>query len=78
MKRIRHINTQTFEYISRYLSVNHEAPTIMEIGRHFEMSVGGVYGVLKRLEREGLITRSRKHRGIELADRELMVAGREG
>lgn len=47
-----------FEFIRGIIESNEEAPTIAEIGRHFEMkSSASVHAVLTALEREGLIKR---------------------
>lgn len=71
-----------YEFIRYNLESNDQAPTIMEIGHAVGMSsTGSVHANLKQIEHEGLIVRSRKHRGIELPEREankFMVAGREG
>lgn len=73
------------EFIKFNLVENDQAPTIAEIGREFGMSSSGsVHANLRKLEVEGVIRRSRQHRGIELVQHsltvanELMVAGREG
>ena len=57
-----------FEFIRRYIESNHEAPTIAEIGRQFEMrSSASVHAVLTALEREGLIKRTPNvSRGIQI------------
>ena len=57
-----------FEFIRRYIDSNHEAPTIAEIGRQFEMrSSASVHAVLTALEREGLIKRiPNVSRGIQV------------
>ena len=57
-----------FEFIRRYIESNHEAPTIAEIGRQFQMrSSASVHAVLTALEREGLIKRMPNvSRGIEI------------
>src|SRR5215212_4018404 len=57
-----------FEFIRRYMESNHEAPTIAEIGRQFQMtSSASVHAVLIALEREGLSKRiPNVSRGIEI------------
>ena len=57
-----------FDFIRGYIESNHEAPTIAEIGRKFDMrSSASVHAVLKALEREGLIKRTPNvSRGIEI------------
>ena len=59
-----------FEFIRRYIESNHEAPTIAEIGRQFEMrSSASVHAVLTALEREGLIKRiPNVSRGIQIVE----------
>ena len=60
--------TRIFEFIRRYIDSNHEAPTIAEIGRQFQMrSSASVHAVLTALEREGLIKRiPNVSRGIQI------------
>ena len=57
-----------YEFIRRYIESNHEAPTIAEIGRQFQMrSSASVHAVLTALEREGLIKRiPNVSRGIQI------------
>ena len=57
-----------FDFIRRYIDSNHEAPTIAEIGRQFQMrSSASVHAVLTALEREGLIKRiPNVSRGIQI------------
>ena len=57
-----------FEFIRRYIDSNQEAPTMVEIGRQFQMrSSASVHAVLTALEREGLIKRiPNVSRGIEV------------
>jgi SOS regulatory protein LexA len=61
-----------FEFIRRYIDSNHEAPTIAEIGRQFQMrSSASVHAVLTALEREGLIKRiPNVSRGIQIVQTE--------
>jgi len=61
-----------FEFIRRYIDSNHEAPTIAEIGRQFQMrSSASVHAVLTALEREGLIKRiPNVSRGIQIVQKE--------
>jgi repressor LexA len=59
-----------FEFIRRYIDSNHEAPTIAEIGKQFQMkSSASVHAVLTALEREGLIKRiPHVSRGIQIVE----------
>lgn len=59
---------QVYEFISRFLEVNKQPPTIAEIGQHFKMSSSAsVHSILSALEREGLIKKiPNVSRGIEL------------
>ena len=59
---------QVYDYISRYIDANGYAPTISDIGQHFQLSSPAtVHHVLTGLEREGLIRRiPNVSRGIEL------------
>jgi repressor LexA len=59
---------QVYEFISRYIEIQKQPPTIAEIGKHFKMSSSAsVHSILSALEREGLITRiPNVSRGIEL------------
>jgi len=61
---------QVFEFISRYLDIEKQPPTIAEIGKQFQMSSSAsVHSILSTLEREGLIKRiPNVSRGIELVD----------
>ena len=61
-----------YEFIRRYIESNHEAPTIAEIGRQFQMrSSASVHAVLTALEREGLIKRiPNVSRGIQIVQKE--------
>lgn len=65
--------TQVFRFIERYIQSNHEAPTIAEIGRQFQMrSTASVHQVITVLEHEKLITRvSNISRGIRLVEKPL-------
>lgn len=48
--------TRILNFITGYISSNNYAPTIAEIGRHFQMtSSASVHAVLAILKREGLI-----------------------
>ncbi|HYJ89168.1 MAG TPA: transcriptional repressor LexA [Pyrinomonadaceae bacterium] len=62
--RQRHV----YEFISRYQEINHQPPTIAEIGKQFQMtSPASVHSILSALEREGFIKRiPNVSRGIEL------------
>ena len=68
-----------FEFIRRYIESNHEAPTIAEIGRQFQMrSSASVHAVLIALEREGLIKRiPNVSRGLEIVPQQ-KESGDEG
>jgi repressor LexA len=59
---------QVFEFISRYVEIHKQPPTIAEIGRHFKMSSSAsVHNIIASLEREGLITKiPNVSRGIEI------------
>jgi repressor LexA len=63
---------RVFEFIRRYIESNHEAPTIAEIGRQFQMSSSAsVHAILIALEREGLIKRiPNVSRGIQIVEQE--------
>jgi repressor LexA len=63
---------QVFEFISRYIAINKQPPTIAEIGRHFKMtSSASVHSILSALEQEGLIKRTPNiSRGIEIIEQE--------
>lgn len=66
--RLKHRKPLVLEFIRRYIASNQEAPTIREIGRHFHLSSSAsVYDILRALEKDGLIKRSRYgHRGTEI------------
>ena len=59
---------RVYEFIKGYIESNDEPPTIAEIGRHFQISSSAsVHGILRALEREGLIKRTPNiSRGIAL------------
>ena len=63
---------QVFEFISRFIEVHKQPPTIAEIGRHFKMSSSAsVHNIISALEREGLITKiPNVSRGIEIVKQE--------
>ena len=63
---------QVFQFISRYIEVHKQPPTIAEIGRHFKMSSSAsVHNIISALEREGLITKiPNVSRGIEIVKQE--------
>lgn len=63
---------QVFEFISRYIDLNKQPPTIAEIGRQFKMSSSAsVHSILLTLEQAGLIKRIPNiSRGIEIAAQE--------
>ena len=64
---------QVYEFISRYLDVHKQPPTIAEIGKQFQMtSPASVHSILSALEREGLIKRiPNVSRGIELVKQDV-------
>src|ERR1051325_3709910 len=68
-----------FEFIRRYMESNHEAPTIAEIGRQFQMrSSASVHAVITALEREGLIKRiPNVSRGIQIVEQQKESNGEE-
>lgn len=59
---------QVYEFISRFIEVNQQPPTIAEIGKQFKMSSpASVHSILSALEREKLIKRiPNVSRGIEI------------
>ena len=63
---------QVYEFLSRYIDVNKQPPTIAEIGRHFKMSSSAsVHSILLSLEQEGMIKRiPQVSRGIEIVKEE--------
>lgn len=63
---------QVYEFITRFLEINRQPPTIAEIGKQFKMSSSAsVHSILSALEREGLIRRiPNVSRGIELVKQE--------
>lgn len=63
---------RVFEFIRRYVESNHEPPTIVEIGRQFQMSSSAsVHAILIALEREGLIKRiPNVSRGIQIVEQQ--------
>jgi len=63
---------QVFQFISRYIEVHKQPPTIAEIGHHFKMSSSAsVHNIISALEREGLITKiPNVSRGIEIVKQE--------
>ncbi len=69
-----------FDFIRGYMESNQEAPTIAEIGRHFEMrSSASVHAVLTALEREGLIKRiPNVSRGIQIVEQKEREGGGDG
>jgi len=62
---------RVFDYLSHYVDMHQEPPTIAEIGKQFGMSSSAsVHQVLSILEREGLIRRiPNVSRGIEIVQR---------
>lgn len=74
---------RVFKFIKDYIASNEEAPTMAEIGEHFQMSSpASVHGVLKALERDRLITRvpnvSRGIRVVSETGESLRQMGRTG
>ena len=63
---------QVYDFISRYVELNRQPPTIAEIGKQFRMSSpASVHSILSVLEREGFIKRiPNVSRGIELVPQE--------
>ena len=60
-----------YDFIKAVIASTGEAPTIHELGRRFDMnSTGSVHYHLKRMEALGWVVRSRKWRGIEIANHE--------
>jgi repressor LexA len=68
---------QVYEFISRYIEVNKQPPTIADIGKHFKMSSSAsVHSILQALEQEGLIRRiPHVSRGIEIVQQQETVEG---
>ena len=69
---VTHRQKQVYEFISRFIEVQKQPPTIAEIGKHFKMSSSAsVHAILSALEREGLIKRiPNVSRGIEIVKQE--------
>jgi repressor LexA len=67
-----------YEFIRGYIESNQEPPTIAEIGHQFQMSSSAsVHGILRTLEREGLIKRiPNVSRGIEIIHQETTYSER--
>ena len=63
---------QIYDYLCRYTDANGYAPTIAEIGAHFNLSSpASVHHIISGLEREGLIRRMPNvSRGIEVVRQE--------
>jgi SOS-response transcriptional repressor LexA len=56
-----------YEYIKGCIESKGSAPTLVEIGARFELrSTATVHAILVKLEKDGLIKRSRNWRGIEI------------
>lgn len=67
---------QVLTFITRTIASNGEAPTMAEIGRHVGLnSSGSVFEILRELEHDGAIKRSRRARGIELVTKTDQVRG---
>jgi len=69
---VTHRQRQVYEFISRFMELQKQPPTIAEIGKHFKMSSSAsVHAILSALEREGLIKRiPNVSRGIEVVQQE--------
>ena len=69
---VTHRQRQVYEFISRFMELQKQPPTIAEIGKHFNMSSSAsVHAILSALEREGLIKRiPNVSRGIEIVKQE--------
>jgi len=65
---------QVYDFISRFIELKKQPPTIAEIGRHFKMSSSAsVHSILSTLEQEGLIKRiPHVSRGIEIIKQETL------
>lgn len=70
--RVTSRQRQVYDFISRFIEVHKQPPTIAEIGKQFKMSSSAsVHSILSTLEREGLIKRiPNVSRGIELVEQE--------
>jgi repressor LexA len=68
---------QVYEFISRYIEVNKQPPTIADIGKQFKMSSSAsVHSILQALEQEGLIRRiPHVSRGIEIVKQQETADG---
>jgi len=67
--RLKQRKFQVYEFICYRLASTGEAPTLAEIGRRFDLkSSATVHSILRALEVDGLIKRSRNWRGIEIVD----------
>jgi SOS-response transcriptional repressor LexA len=65
--RMNERKVQVLKFITNYSGSNGEAPTLAEIGRHFDLrSSATVFNILRALEGDGLIKRTRRVRGIEV------------
>lgn len=60
---------RVYEYLERILRAGEEAPRIVDIGKQFNCCPATIYKTLLLLENQGLITRSRKWRGIQLTEK---------
>src|SRR3989454_7130270 len=69
---VTHRQRQVYEFISRFMELQKQPPTIAEIGKHFKMSSSAsVHAILSALEREGFIKRiPNVSRGIEIVKQE--------
>lgn len=63
---------QILEFISRFIEVHKQPPTMAQIGRQFKLSSSAsVHNIISALEREGLITKiPNVSRGIEIVKQE--------
>ena len=76
IKRSPHHKQRVYNFIAGNIAVNGQAPTIAEIGKQFGFSsTGSVHQILVKLEKDGLIKRSRRHRGIEIVPQSPPMVG---
>ncbi len=60
---------QTLDFIKLHLKSHGFSPSFREIGRHLNVSVGGVHSFLAALEARGIITRNANEaRSIQLVE----------
>lgn len=68
MKKLRLRPKDVYDFIERRLRLG-PAPTLQEIGSHFQRCPATVHEILLKLERRGFIERTRKWRGITLTEK---------